>query len=143
MFGRGPSPAPGEAPGSPFTYPVAPRGEPLSAPAAPRGPRPGGYYLNADGSGAHDANGEPVPLEPDDEAQAEALRTRAAMRAVYQAESMALATAQEIAADELTVEVPPPGDGPGLDGRAFTSPTPRMVKAAARVPPGGSGDPAP
>lgn len=29
--------------------------------------RPGGYYINANGSGAHDSEGRPVPLLPEDE----------------------------------------------------------------------------
>jgi hypothetical protein len=53
----------------------------LAANPIDKAKRPGGYYLNADGSGAHDAEGRPVPLLPEDEVTATEMRARAEARA--------------------------------------------------------------
>lgn len=64
--------------------------------------RPGGYFLNADGSGAHDAEGRAVPLRGQDSALAEELQQRAANRqqAVAEIEAQQLDSPEEVAERE-------------------------------------------
>ena len=53
-----------------------------------RAKRPGGYYLNADGSGAHDSEGLPVPLRAEDETLCARLRADQARRLPAPAKSV-------------------------------------------------------
>ena len=64
-----------------------------------RSPKPGGYFLNADGSGAHDANGHPVELRSQDKAHADELARLAKARFSNQAEveTTALDSPEEVA----------------------------------------------
>ncbi len=63
-----------------------------------RAPKPGGYYLNADGAGAHDSEGRPVPLRGSDKDQSEDVRRMAARRSEAEAlETEALDSPEEVA----------------------------------------------
>jgi hypothetical protein len=50
---------------------------------------PGGYFLNADGEGAHDANGNPLPIRPEDEELAARRRDEIARAAAVRAAAQA------------------------------------------------------
>lgn len=52
----------------------------LAANPLDRAQEPGGYYLNADGLGAHDANGNPVELRAKDRKAADDIRALAEAR---------------------------------------------------------------
>jgi hypothetical protein len=44
--------------------------------------KPGGYFLNADGTGAHNSEGDPVPVMPEDVVHVAQLRERADKRSL-------------------------------------------------------------
>ena len=79
-----------------------------------RSAKPGGYFLNADGSGAHDAGGRPVPLRAQDKEHAEDLARTTKARFTNQAE------AEAVPADSPE-EVAARGGGQ-LPGQPFTPP---------------------
>jgi hypothetical protein len=62
-----------------------------------RAKKPGGYYLNADGSGAHDAEGKPVDLLPGDKTHAEELQRLAKARFGLAEETVAMDSPEEVA----------------------------------------------
>lgn len=99
-----------------------------------RSAKPGGYFLNADGSGAHDSEGNPVPLLPKDKDHAEELRLMTKARFSNQAlETVALDSPEEVA-ERLAATPQAPMGQPW---------TPPAVAKGTVLPDGSVSDPTP
>lgn len=104
-----------------------------------RSAKPNGYFLNADGSGAHDSEGRPVELLPRDKAHAEELSRMTRARFQNQQEAEGFDSPEEVAEREVTPVragpwTPPavePGTVMGQDG-SVSAPDESKKKSAKK-----------
>lgn len=99
-----------------------------------RSAKPGGYFLNAAGDGAHDSEGRPVPLRSQDKEHADELKqmTKARFSNQAEVEANALDSPEEVA------ERQPPAPTGGAQPW-----TPPAVEKGQILPDGSASDPDP